>query len=177
LILKNSKLRVGLSWPNLAKALGLPKETPLNPKEWAVLHLGSGIKPEYPPRTTPLPAGIHFVDKKGSRIEKPRKIRGIILLDGSWSQGKTLWWRNAWLLKASRAVLVPKGPSLYGKLRKEPRKECLSTIETIGEALSALGETQSTEKELKRVFECLLSRARRPNPKTEIMTPGSDDKV
>ncbi len=161
LTLKNSKLRVGLSWPNLAKALGLPKETKLQPKEWAVLHLGSGIKPESPPRTTPLPAGLHFVDKKGSRIEKPGKIRGIILLDGSWSQGKTLWWRNAWLLKTSRAVLVPKGPSLYGKMRKEPRAECLSTIETIGEALSFLGESPAVEKELKRIFGELLARARK----------------
>lgn len=37
--------------------------------------------------------------------------------------------RNAWMLKCKRVVLAPKRPSRYGKLRREPRNDGLSTIE------------------------------------------------
>jgi type I site-specific restriction-modification system R (restriction) subunit len=48
-----------------------------------------------------------------------------VLLDGTWSQAKALWWRNAWMLKCQRVILGPKRPSAYGKLRKEPRQDGL----------------------------------------------------
>ena len=58
-----------------------------------------------------------------------KDIEGIVLLDGTWSQAKALWWRNAWMLKCQRVILGPAQPSRYGKLRKEPRGDGLSTIE------------------------------------------------
>jgi DTW domain-containing protein YfiP len=85
-----------------------------------------------------------------------RELEGIIILDGTWSQAKTLWWRNAWLLKVRRAILNPTHKSLYGRLRKEPRKECLSTIESIAETLTALGEPQKVGDDLRGVFSKLL---------------------
>ena len=48
------------------------------------------------------------------------------MLDGTWSQAKALWWRNAWMLKCQRVILGPAQPSRYGKLRKEPRGDGLS---------------------------------------------------
>ncbi len=42
LALKNSLLKIGLSWPNLKAALGKPA----NPSHWVVLYLGSGLKEE-----------------------------------------------------------------------------------------------------------------------------------
>ena len=36
-----------------------------------------------------------------------RGLDGVVLLDGSWSEAKTLWWRNPWLLKLRRLVLDP----------------------------------------------------------------------
>ncbi|HEU0083859.1 MAG TPA: DTW domain-containing protein, partial [Bradyrhizobium sp.] len=36
--LKNSVLKIGLSWPSLSKALGRPVD---DPRRWAVLYLGS----------------------------------------------------------------------------------------------------------------------------------------
>src|SRR5690606_35456711 len=112
----------GLSWPNMTAALGRKAV----PSEWAVLYLGSGAKGM---------ASLHreesqllFVNKRGETTDRPEKLEGIIILDGTWSQAKALWWRNAWLLKCKRAILVPAKPSLYRELRKEPRRECLSTI-------------------------------------------------
>ncbi|MBI5447158.1 MAG: DTW domain-containing protein [Gammaproteobacteria bacterium] len=150
--LPNSTLKIGLSWRNLKILLG-KNELDLN--QWVVLYLGSGIKNE-PPQKSPL----QFVSKKGMPLEPPKKIKGIILLDGSWSQAKTLWWRNAWLLKLPRAILKPTRPSLYGKLRKEPRRECLSTIESIADTLDALHESPQVSAHLRQLFVCLLEKYR-----------------
>jgi DTW domain-containing protein YfiP len=158
LCLPGAKLKIGLSWPNLAKALGEPKEA-VHPSRWAVLHLGSGIKTGAPGKR--LRPGLHFVSKSGQEIDGPTEpLEGFVVLDGTWSQAKALWWRNAWLLKLRRAILVPQSPSLYKELRKEPRRECLSTIETIAETLQALGEPERTVQALRDTFSSLLERQR-----------------
>lgn len=152
LSLPNSTLRIGLSWPNLAKALGRPAEN----QRWAVLYLGSGIK-------GPSRPGITFVTKKAEMLNEQasaRDLDGIVVIDGTWSQAKTIWWRNAWLLKLRRAVLVPKHKSLYKELRREPRRECVSTIEAIAEALEALGEPQTVSDSLRKTFGELLEKQR-----------------
>lgn len=157
ILLPGATVRVGLSWPNLAKASG---SAAMDPKRWAVLHLGSGVK-------GPAPAGpgLWFVDKKGAlRLEqpKPRDLDGLIVLDGTWSQAKTLWWRNAWMLKLPRAILVPSRKSLYGALRREPRRECVATIEAIAESLTFLGEPAAIGENLRAGFSALLEKKQRP---------------
>lgn len=157
LSLPNSTLKTGLSWPNLQKALG--KEA-VNAR-WAVLYLGSGIKPI---ETSPKPkSSLVFVDKKSAPLHdspKANDIDGIVVLDGTWSQAKAIWWRNAWLLKLKRAVLIPSKPSLYKELRREPRRECLSTLETVAESLQALGEPASVSETLRGTFQVLLDKRR-----------------
>lgn len=148
--LTNSTLKVGLSWRNLKAVL----KREIDPSKWVVLYLGSGVKGE----TIKSKEVLQFVSKQGKPQEKPKRIEGVILLDGTWSQAKTLWWRNAWLLKLNRAILNPKHKSLYGKLRKEPRKECLSTIESIAEVLEALGEKSEVSEHLRKLFSTLLSK-------------------
>lgn len=152
LALANSSLKIGLSWRNLAAALGR-KEA--NPAHWAVLYLGSGVKAD-----RPLAKGLYFVSQKGLPVANPERLEGIVVLDGTWSQAKTLWWRNAWLLKLRRAILLPDLPSLYGKLRKEPRKECLATIESVAAVLQALGERPEVSLHLKDLFGQLLTQRR-----------------
>ncbi|MDR3607431.1 MAG: DTW domain-containing protein [Oligoflexia bacterium] len=155
LSLPNSTLKVGLSWPNLKTALG--KEA-VNSR-WAVLYLGSGIKAPTAGKKT----GLIFVDKKGIPLEAaptPKDLDGIVVIDGTWSQAKALWWRNAWLLKLKRAILIPSQPSLYKELRREPRKECLSTIETVADALEILGAPPATANGLRGTFKVLLDKRR-----------------
>ncbi|MSO98855.1 MAG: DTW domain-containing protein, partial [Rhodospirillaceae bacterium] len=124
--LKNAVMKVGLSWPNLAKALGRNAD----PKKWAVLYLGSANAAKEAPGHA-----VVLVDKKGKAVDHQAallsEIEGLIVLDGTWSQAKAMWWRNAWLLKCRRVILGPKRASRYGKLRKEPRKDGLSTIESV----------------------------------------------
>ena len=89
-----------------------------------------------------------------------RDIEGIVLLDGTWSQAKALWWRNAWMLKCRRVVLGPRRPSRYGRLRREPRRDGLSTIEAAGMLLSRLERRPEIEEKLTASFERMLERVR-----------------
>jgi DTW domain-containing protein YfiP len=149
----NAPFRVGLSWPSLAKALGKPAE----PRRWATLFLGSAKPSDFPPGRE-----IAVFDRKGQAVEDQDRqlaaIDGVIVLDGSWSQAKTLWWRNAWLLKGKRIALRPRRPSLYGRLRREPRREGLSTIEAAGMVLARLEGRPDIEAETARIFGRMLER-------------------
>jgi DTW domain-containing protein YfiP len=152
---KDAVLKIGLSWPSLTKILGRPTD----PKRWAVLYLGSvkaaAVLPDH---------DIVVVNKNGNAVDHQnsalREIEGIILLDGTWSQAKALWWRNAWMLKCKRVVLAPKRPSRYGKLRREPRSDGLSTIEAAAMLLSRLENKPEIESALNASFERLLARYR-----------------
>jgi len=152
---KNALLKIGLSWPNLGKILGYPAD----PKHWAVLYLGS-LKAAALLRDRE----IVVVDKNGRAVERQdaalSEIEGIILLDGSWSQAKTLWWRNGWMLKCKRVVLGPARPSRYGHLRREPRRDGLSTIEAAAMLLARLERKPEIETALNASFERLLARYR-----------------
>lgn len=150
--LQNAELKIGLSWPSFAKVLGRPVDA----AKWGVLYLGS--QKEMPP----LEAGqIAILDKKGLPLPARPELEGIIVLDGTWSQAKTMWWRNAWLLKLKRIVLKPSRISRYGNLRREPRKEALSTIEAVAQTLRALGEEESVPAQLEKNFEAMLMAYRR----------------
>jgi len=124
--LENAELKVGLSWRNLKSVAG---EGAL-PSEWLVLYLGAKGKD--------FPEEVNFATTKGEPSLSPTVVRGILVLDGTWSQAKALWWRNSWLTKLKRVVLNPRQPSRYGRLRKEPRKDALSTIESAALALGGI---------------------------------------
>jgi len=83
-----------------------------------------------------------------------------VLLDGTWSQAKALWWRNAWMLKCQRVILGPAHPSRYGKLRKEPRRDGLSTIEAAAMLLAGLEKRPDIAEVLNGSFERMLARYR-----------------
>jgi DTW domain-containing protein len=149
--LTNATFKIGLSWASLSKALGRTAD----PKRWAILHLGSA-------RAADFPKGREVVvlDKKGQPLPDQDKelahIEGVVVFDGTWSQAKTLWWRNAWVLKGKRVALNPKRPSLYGNLRREPRREGLSTIEAAGMLLSRLEKRPEIETRLNENFQRML---------------------
>ncbi len=157
--LAHAKLAVGLSWRNLGHALGEPADA----KEWGVLYLGSAhaAKEKGPlAGKNPLVAisanGEPLANQAGARIG----LKGLLVLDGNWAQAKALWWRNAWLLKLRRFVIVPDGPSLYGSLRKEARPDAVSTLEAVGLALSALEGDPTIRERLLIPFRELLAKAR-----------------
>jgi DTW domain-containing protein len=142
--LPKAKLVVGLSWRSLGHALG---EEDVDVRKWAVL---------FPDREA---QGDQVTTRRGATLE-PAALEGIVVLDGTWSKAKTLWWRNPWLNKLNRMNLRPTKPSIYGRLRAEPRREYVSTLESVAAALTLCGEPPEIEAGLSRVFRTLVQRVR-----------------
>lgn len=160
------EVRVGLSWASFAHCLG---EEDADVRRWAILYPHSLHKALTPAQ---MKQPVVFLDRHGDAMEPGARLEGVVLLDGTWSQAKALWWRNPWMLKLQRAVLHPKEPSIYGRLRREPRREALSTLESAAEVLVANGEPEAVRAEMRRVFRTMVQRARefykeRPAPTPE----------
>lgn len=137
---------VGLSWRNLGHALDEPEA---EPRRWAVL---------FPDREARAGEVTGSAESRN-----PADLEGIVVLDGTWSKAKTLWWRNPWLNKLPRLTLKPPEPSIYGRLRHEPRRDYVSTLESVAAALTLCGEDPAIEASLKRLFRTLVQRVRDAN--------------
>jgi DTW domain-containing protein YfiP len=157
--LRRAALVVGLSWPNLAGALGRPADI----GKWGVLYLGSAR-----PAAFGLEREIVAVDRAGTPTADQdavlRGLEGIVLLDGSWSEAKTLWWRNPWLLRLRRLVLNPRHGSRFGRVRREPRPEALSTLEAAALLLKRLDGGPEVEAALLDRLDRLIADARPTRP-------------
>jgi DTW domain-containing protein len=152
-------VKVGLSWASLSQALGPSPESgeAVDHARWSVIY-PTKLADDVPPAARE--ANVLLLDKKGRVKEDGRQLEGIVVLDGTWSQAKTLWWRNPWLLKLGRIVVNPKEPSIYGKMRKEPRREYVSTLEAVADVLPALGEPEELRAQLRRAMRTMVQRAR-----------------
>jgi DTW domain-containing protein YfiP len=160
-------VKIGLSWPSLSKALGRPVE---NPARWAILYLGSAsVEALHAERE------VIALTRKGELAENQRaildRIEGVIVLDGTWSQAKALWWRNPWMLKCQRVILNPAHPSRYGRLRREPRRDTLSTIEAVGLLIGSIEKRPDIAATLNASFERMLSRYREVETTHPELTP------
>ncbi|MBN8969526.1 MAG: DTW domain-containing protein [Rhizobiales bacterium] len=166
LSLTNATLKIGLSWPSLSKILGRS----VDPSRWAVLYLGSAKVEDLD-----TDRDVVAIDRKGQIEEGQRHIlgdiEGVILLDGTWSQAKALWWRNAWMLKCRRVILGPASASRYGKLRREPRRDGLSTIEAAAMLLARLEHRPEIETALNGTFERMLAKYRQTQASMPELTP------
>ena len=164
---KDAVVKIGLSWPSLSKALGRKVD---DPSRWAVLYLGSA-------RVSDLEtdAEIVAINRKGEVEPHQRAIlediEGVVRLDGTWSPAKALGWRNAWMLKCQRVILGPKRPSRYGQLRREPRRDGLSTIEAAGLLLAGLEKRPKIAEALNDSFERMLARYRQVQTEMPALAP------
>lgn len=162
----NATVKVGLSWPSLSKILGRS----VDPSRWAVLYLGSAKV-----AALDTEQDIVAIDRKGQIAEGQRaileQIEGVVLLDGTWSQAKALWWRNAWMLKCQRIILGPAQASRYGRLRREPRRDGLATIEAAAMVLSRLEDRPGIEATLLGAFERMLAKYRQMQDSMPELAP------
>lgn len=114
LCLPNAELLVGMRWDEdarLAAALGDPARTPI------LLYPGPGAR--------------------DILVEPPEGPVTLVMVDGTWSQAKTLVRDNPVLHALPRYAFAAPEPSHY-RIRKEPRDEYCSTIEALMHALGAL---------------------------------------
>ena len=154
-MLRHAALVVGLSWANLSHAL----DRPADPRRWAVLYLGAAR-----PHAFGLGRDVIVVDRHGKpepdQSAVLRNLEGAVLLDGSWSEAKALWWRNPWLLKLQRLVLDPQHRSHYNRVRREPRREALSTIEAAGLLLARVEERPEIETAMTAALDRMIAETR-----------------
>lgn len=147
-------VKTGLSWSSLAHALGEEADS----ARWAVIYPGK-VDPSVPADAQERP--VLVLDRRGRlRDERAPALEGVVVLDGTWSQAKALWWRNPWLLKLNRIALRPAEPSIYGRARREPRREYVSTLEAVAEVLPALGESEDVRVQLRKLMRTMIQRAR-----------------
>jgi DTW domain-containing protein YfiP len=144
--LTNGKVVVGLSWRNLAHALGEPAEA----RDWGVLYLGSTQTKGHAGLVAVDGKGLPMTDQAAARVG----LRGLIALDGNWAQAKAL-------TRLRRFVVVPEGPSLYGDLRREARPDAVSTLEAVALSLQVLEGDGAVRERLLEPFKALLAKARR----------------
>ncbi|HEY4055552.1 MAG TPA: DTW domain-containing protein [Kofleriaceae bacterium] len=114
LCLPRAQLHVGVRWdshPQLAKALGDPTHPPI------LLYPGEGAK--------------------NILAEPPTGPVTLVVVDGTWSQAKTVVRDNPVLHALPRYAFDSPEPSNY-RIRKEPKVEYVSTIEALMHVLGAL---------------------------------------
>jgi DTW domain-containing protein len=160
--LRRARLVAGLSWPNLSRVLGRRAD----PKRWGVLYLGSARPAALGQGRETAGREIILMGRDGKALADPdpilRGLEGIVLIDGSWKEAKTLWWRNPRLLKLHRLVVNPPRPARLGRLRREPRPEALSTLEAAALVLRHLEAGPAAADTLLAVLDRLMKAARPP---------------
>ncbi len=80
-----------------------------------------------------------------STLHPAQRPEHLIVLDGTWSHAHVMRRELAWLHELPHVALSPESPGRY-RIRREPRPECLSTIEAVVAALRVLEpETQGLD--------------------------------
>lgn len=145
----SARIVTGLSWASLEAVLD---GEVIDRNRWSTVYAHKI------PAGSESRTGVFLMDRHG--VTSNTRVDGIVVLDGTWSQAKTLWWRNPWLLKLGRIALRPKEASIYGRMRREPRREHVSTLEAIGATLTGLREDPAIETELGKLMRTMVQRAR-----------------
>jgi DTW domain-containing protein len=79
--------------------------------------------------------GKNAIDVASARFPTPITL---VVLDGTWWQAQKLLKANPTLAKLPRLALTPAGPSVYGRIRREPADHCVATLEAIAHVLGHL---------------------------------------
>ncbi|CAM8951252.1 unnamed protein product [Rhodiola kirilowii] len=89
------------------------------------------------------------------------EAKNLIVLDGTWAKATRMYNENPWLKALPHLKLELDKSSLYGEVRTQPKKKCLSTIESIVYALKAVGDCPDGLDGLLDVFESMVGDQRR----------------
>lgn len=81
----------------------------------------------------------------------------IVVVDGTWHQAKKLVRKASWLRSLPRIRLAPTAPSEY-RVRRQPRADCLSTIEATVALLRVLEPDTSGLEGLLAAFRLMIDR-------------------
>jgi len=87
----------------------------------------------------------------------PRERRFVLLvIDGTWAGARPMLRRSKNLAALPRVSFSHSGASGYAGLRKQPREDCLSTVEAIGRVIGLLESTE-VENQLLAPFRYMVA--------------------
>jgi DTW domain-containing protein len=115
--------------------------------------------PENPDWLTPdRPVGLLYpgTDAIDITSEPPEGPVTLVVIDGTWSQARSLVNRNPWLKALPRFAFTPRAPSAY-QIRREPKPDYVSTIEALAHVLSVLERDETLEARLLRPFHAMVA--------------------
>lgn len=122
-----------------------------------------------------LPAGVGLLFPSEKAIDLVPEFCGgedgpthLIVLDGTWSKAKRIYFENRWLHTLQHYNLPLSVPSMYGSVRREPKVGCLSTVESIVFALKLLEPATVGLDALLEVFDSMIEDAKGFQAQTEL---------
>lgn len=108
----------------------------------------AGAREEQAPAWLPADAALLYPAANArdlSELIDAEKPKNLVVLDGTWHTARTLYRDKLWLQRLPHYRFSPEKPSRY-RLRREPHRDYVSTIEAIVEALRVLEpETEGLE--------------------------------
>jgi DTW domain-containing protein YfiP len=84
-------------------------------------------------------------------------VRSLIVVDGTWWQSRKMLALNPRLAAVRRIGVTPRAPGNY-RIRREPRPECLATVEAVASALGALEGEPARFDAMLRAFAFMVDR-------------------
>jgi len=88
-------------------------------------------------------------------LTQDKKPSHLVVIDGTWTQAHRIFRDNPWISALPRYTLPTSEPSRY-RIRKEPRLECLSTVESVVAALLSLQPGLQGTQTLLSAFEAMI---------------------
>jgi DTW domain-containing protein YfiP len=100
--------------------------------------------------------------------------RHLVVLDGTWSHAKKIYDAHEWLRRLPHVRLAPRLPSRY-RIRRQPKRDCLATLEAIVVALRILEPETTGLDRLLGCFAAMIDRqaAFTPAPRSTALPAAS----
>jgi DTW domain-containing protein YfiP len=118
----------------------------------------AGLREEWAPAFVPEGAALLYPGP-GARdlaaVPPDERPGHLIVIDGTWHTARTLYRDKAWLHRLPKVKLSPAEPSRY-RIRREPSRNHVSTLEAIVEALRILEPDTTGFDELLSAFERMI---------------------
>ncbi len=110
---------------------------------------------ELPQRTALLYPSSDAVDV--TELEEAERPECVVVIDGTWNQARAMNRRLSALARLPRVRFTPDAPSEY-RIRKEPKADYLSTVESIALVLSHLEPRGFDAERLRATFRAMIDR-------------------
>ncbi|XP_018606236.1 DTW domain-containing protein 2 [Scleropages formosus] len=108
------------------------------------------------PATLILYPGPDAVNLEDVETDPLGTTRTVVIIDGTWSQAKDMFHRNA-LFRMPKQVQLKSSPFSQYVIRTQPTNMCLSTLECAAAALAIMEKNQAIKEQLLRPLRALCA--------------------